>query len=209
MTAVQCFSMKTIRAFIAIEMPKNIQEYLRSVSDGLQAKLGQKSIRWLSVENIHLTLKFFKTLAVNEVEVIVASLQELLAEIAPFELKLSGLGIFPNPQRPRVIWLGVQAHPELVNLQQGILNETMRLGHRAERRPFSPHLTLGRLRRDVPPPVLAEINRVVGNQKPNLSNGIKVQEIVFFHSELKASGAVYTKLFAAELGRQAEELQKN
>ena len=189
-----------MRAFIAIEIPKNVQESLRSLSDGLQTKIGPKSIRWAPVKNMHLTLKFFKNISVGDIKFISKILQEVTREFAPFDLWLGGLSIFPNPQRPRVIWMGVEDHPRLIALQQELNGAMVEAGYPAERRPFSAHLTLGRLRRDVPSSDFAGINHEVENEKADLRIEIEVREAVLFRSELKASGAEYTKLIIAKLG---------
>lgn len=189
-----------MRAFIAIEIPKSVQESLRSLSDGLQTKLGPKSIRWAPVENMHLTLKFFKKISMEDVEFVSKILQEVAKEFAPFELGLGSLGIFPNPQRPRVIWLGAEDHPRLIALRQELNEAMVGAGYPAERRPFSPHLTLGRLRRNVPSSDFAGINQVVENEKADLRREIEVREAVLFRSDLKTSGAEYTKLIIAKLG---------
>jgi len=189
-----------MRTFIAIEIPKRVQESLRSLSDRLQTKIGPKSIRWTPIENMHLTLKFFKKISMEDVEFVSKILQEVAKEFSPFELGLGSLGNFPNPQRPRVIWLGLEDHPRLIALQEDLNEAMVGAGYPAERRPFSPHLTLGRLRRNVPAAEFAGINQVVENEKVDLRRKIEVREAVLFRSELKASGAEHTKLSNAKLG---------
>jgi 2'-5' RNA ligase len=149
---------------------------------------------------MHLTLKFFKEISEKDVEVVSKILQEVMKEYTPFNLRLSGLGVFPNPQRPRVIWLGLEEHARLIKLREDLIDEMAIAGYSAGRRPFSAHLTLGRLRRHVPSSDFAGISRAVEDVKVDLKHEIEVEEAVLFRSELRASGAEYSKLFSAKLG---------
>lgn len=199
--------MSVIRAFIAIELPEGLRIPLQELSSRLQRGLAGKSIRWLPIENMHLTLKFLKNLALADIELLSNALQPALADVYPFELELKELGLFPSHQRPQVIRLGIESHPDLIRLQQHIERETARLGYPAERRPFSPHLTLGRVRRNVPSTEWTEISQSIDDEKPSFVGRIRVKEAVLFRSELRSSGALYTKFSTVRLGNPNKEPQ--
>jgi len=189
-----------MRAFIAIEIPPKIKAELSSLSNQLHSNLVGQSIRWLPIENIHLTLKFFKELPRKDIDLVSTIMRELMAEYLPFNLKLNELGVFPHPNRPQVIWLGIKQHSRLYKLQEDLSEELVKLAYPAERRTFSPHLTLGRLRRNVPSSDFAQINQAVQNVIVDASCVFTVKEALLFRSELSANGAKYTKLFGAKLG---------
>ena len=108
--------MPVIRAFIAIDLLPDVQDCLEQVSSQLKDQLGEKSVRWVPVQNIHLTLKFLGDVSINNLDV----LQEILTAEAllhkPMEISIGRLGAFPKIRRPRVIWVGVEAPPELMAL---------------------------------------------------------------------------------------------
>ena len=138
--------MSMLRAFIAIELPGGLQKAISQVIERLQLPAGKSVVRWVQASNIHLTLKFLGDIAPTSLGVIEEVLKTEAGLHSDFRMEAGGLGAFPNTKRPRVIWLGVDAPPELTSLQRGIDSATAKLGYASETRPFSPHLTLGRVR---------------------------------------------------------------
>ena len=105
------------------------------------------AVRWAALDGLRLTLKFLGSIDGARVEEITQGMHRACRESAPFRLTLSDLGVFPNENRPRVIWAGVQGDLDSVmKLQAGIETEMSALGLTPEKRPFTPHLTLGRVR---------------------------------------------------------------
>ena len=94
------------------------------------------------------------------------------------------------------------------NLKKGLQKELVQLGYPAEKRPFSPHLTLGRVRRSAEHKDLAIFRKVIEHQRQDLGSTIKVNEIVLFRSELKSTGAKYSKLHSAEAAKNDKEFDK-
>ncbi len=112
--------MSMLRAFIAIELPVGLQKAISQVVERLQFPAGKSAVRWVTVSNIHLTLKFLGEVAPTSLGVIEESLKTETALHPDFRMEAGGLGAFPNIKRPRVIWLGVNAPTELTSLQRGI-----------------------------------------------------------------------------------------
>jgi 2'-5' RNA ligase len=124
-----------------------------------------------------------------------------VSQHASFGLKFGGLGAFPNPRRPRVIWIGIQAPAGLEALQHGIEAAAATLGYPSEMRPFSPHLTIGRVKQNVSTAEVKNIRTALEATKVGALGTALVSAVHLFKSDLKPSGAVYTRLFSAPLGK--------
>jgi len=188
-----------IRAFIAIEMSPEIQKQLDQVSSQLKDLLQGVPIRWVKVENIHLTLKFLGDVSITNVEVIQKMLAAEVAGHHPFEISVGELGAFPDTRRPRVIWIKVQAPPELTAVQFGIETQTERLGYAREERLFYPHLTLGRVSRGARSGDVHRISEAFDTVKVGFLGATRVKAINLYRSDLKPGGATYTCLYSAKL----------
>jgi 2'-5' RNA ligase len=112
---------------------------------------------------------------------------------------IGGLGAFPNVRRPRVIWVGTEAPPELNALQRAIEAETHKLGYPIEERPFSPHLTLGRISQNARPEEVTQVARALSMVNIGEIGRVHVGQLHLFRSDLRPSGAVYTSLYSFPL----------
>jgi 2'-5' RNA ligase len=190
--------MDAIRAFIAIELPGEIQEKLGQLIRQVQEH-APKAVRWVPANNIHLTLKFLGNISPSNLNTLIASLQMEALRHRVMQFCVGGIGAFPNRSRPRVVWAGVTAPPELLVLQQGIDRETSRLGYPGEERGFSPHLTLGRVSQHAN----AQEVRQVGDALARMSVGelgwVVVKQLILFRSDLQPGGAVYSQLAKSPL----------
>jgi 2'-5' RNA ligase len=189
--------MNSIRSFIAIELPAAIHQKLAEVIQGMKGPRTQ-GIRWVPAENIHLTLKFLGDVSPTQMNALHQVLQRVSQEPA-FSISVSGTGAFPNPHRPRVIWAGVKAPGELAALAAWIDRETIPLGFPSENRPFSPHLTLGRVSQNATPEQVRQIAAVVAEQNTGLLGTAEVKEITLFRSDLRSTGAEYSALLKIPL----------
>jgi 2'-5' RNA ligase len=193
-------SLSVIRAFIAIEMSAEIRRGLDHVTAELKQRLKDVPIRWVPVENIHLTLKFLGDVSVSNIEMLKKILAGEAARHTGFEISVGELGAFPSTHRPRVIWVKVEAPPALAYLQAGIENETARLGYPREERSFSPHLTLGRVARNAGPADIRRIGDALEAYKVGFLGAAPVRMVNLYRSDLGPGGAVYKCLFNASLG---------
>ena len=195
--------MEAIRAFIAIELPEDVRRKLDEVSRQIQSRAGEearRAVRWVPASNMHLTLKFLGDVSTGNVEALARMIRTETAQHSRFEMILGGLGAFPNPKRPRVIWAGSEAPGELSALQKAIEAETRKLGYPAEERPFSPHLTLGRIAQNARPEEVVQVARALSEVKVGELGRVSVERVHLFRSDLRPSGAVYTSLYAFGLG---------
>lgn len=194
--------MEAIRAFIAIELPEDIRQKLDELEKKIQARAGEaarKAVRWVPANNMHLTLKFLGEVSSGNVEALAGMLRSEAGRHASFDLTVGGLGAFPNLHRPRVIWVGVQAPVELSSLQKAIEGETRQLGYPTEDRPFSPHLTLGRIAQNARPEEVAQIARGVEDIQVGELGRVRVERMHLFRSDLHPSGSIYTSLYNFQL----------
>lgn len=188
--------METIRAFIAIELPPDIQTGLNRVLKQLAP--ATKAVRWVPAANIHLTLKFLGDTPVDKVEQLKNAIKIEALQHEPFEIQAGTLGAFPSPRRPRVVWIGVQAPNELSELAEGIETATIPLGFPSEGRPFSPHLTLGRVSQHAAQDEINKLADLLLKTQVGSLGTAKVTGVHFFRSDLRPGGAVYTSLFQAD-----------
>ena len=192
--------MSQIRSFIAVELPPDVGEVVERVVRGLRASAGE-AVRWVRPEGIHLTLKFLGDIDVDSVPEISRALDRCATAAKPFGLTLEGVGVFPNPRRPRVIWVGLGGALEpLIGLQQFLEVELEGLGFARERRAFSPHLTLGRVRDGASQHQVKAISDTVVAASVQPGVVFSIRELALMKSDLRPSGAVYTRLHTARLG---------
>lgn len=190
--------MEAIRAFIAIELPETIHQKLDEIEKQIQTRAGERArraVRWVPASNMHLTLKFLGEVSTGNVQALAQILKNEANRHARFELTIQGLGAFPNLRHPRVIWVGTEGPAELANMQKAIDAETRQLGYPAEERPFSPHLTLGRISQNAHPDEIAQVVRALSEMQVGMLGQVPVERIHLFRSDLRPAGAVYTSLY--------------
>lgn len=184
-----------IRAFIAFELPERIISSIRNVQDGIK-NYGFK-VRWVRPENIHLTLKFLGDIEEADTEVVGGTISEAVKGYGPISLAAKGIGVFPGIKRPRVIWVGLTGQMEsLIDLHESLDENLETIGFPRENRPFKGHLTLGRAKGNIDPKRLFD---AMEEFKGFESETFVANQIILFKSELKPSGAVYTKLRSVSL----------
>jgi 2'-5' RNA ligase len=183
-----------LRCFISIELPQALKQKITSVIERL-VKTGA-DVRWVVPENLHVTLKFLGPTPGNLIPDIEEKLRRAAGAHGRFTLKLSGAGAFPNERRPRVVWIGLVDSDELLGLQRDIDASMEELGFEREDRPFSPHLTLGRVKSPRGNIALAkELDALRGFD----IGVVEVGSVSLMKSELSPKGSKYTELFAAPL----------
>ena len=193
--------MDLLRAFIAIEIPARVQDEIQAATASLQNTLGPDLVRWVAPRNLHLTLKFLGDISPASVEILQQMLRTESGQHRPFEIRLEGLGAFPTVHRPRVIWTGLVAPGALDSLQRGIESASARLGYEAEERPFSPHLTLGRVKQNLTTAGLQRVRMALEQTQIGDLGTARVEALHLFRSDLQPGGSIYTRLFSANLGR--------
>lgn len=188
-----------LRSFIAIEIPTEIQTVILRETKNLRQILKKWLIRWVPQENIHLTLKFLGDVSPANLDNLKDRLFQELHQIPAFDISVRGLGAFPNPRRPRILWIGVEAPHELTVISQTIESVASHFGFIPEMRPFSPHLTIGRVNQHASGNDLQQIRTGLEHTDVGYLGTATVRGIHIFQSDLHPSGAVYTQLHTIPL----------
>lgn len=191
--------MAVIRSFIAVDLPDALNTALEEASHQLQEALSGSPVRWVPVNNIHLTLKFLGDVSEKNIRVLQTIVQTEAANHKLFEISVGGFGMFPNAARPRVLWVGVEAPDELMSLQRRIDMETARLGYAPDQREFNPHLTFGRVSRNASPAQVRKISDILKKHKIGFLGAARIETVTLFRSDLSPDGAVYSKISTASL----------
>jgi len=177
-----------MRAFVAIDLPEPLRAALAQAQQTFRSACPEA--RWTRPEGIHLTLKFLGEVSDAQLKQVVEALANLGA-LKPFPVDLKGFGFFPQTQRPRVFWVGVEAPPELADLAARVDRAMEKVGFLREQRPFTPHLTLARFHVPRPQPVLEAA--IAAHETASLGR-FEATEFFLFESKLSPNGAQYRKV---------------
>ena len=185
-----------MRLFIAVPLPDQVRAALGQLQERLAE--AQADVKWVEPANLHLTLKFLGDMPEGQVPAIIEALATAARSAARVELGLGALGAFPSMASPRVVWVGLHegAQPLAALAQQlELLGRTFGWPH-AER-PFSPHLTLGRVRSPRGRAQLVHALREAAWRPPS---PWPATAVTLYQSVLSSSGPRYTALADAPLG---------
>lgn len=175
-----------IRTFIAIPLPERVQTILGDVSRDWSQQIPDRSVRWVKPQLMHITLRFLGDTVVGSIPTLSAALDEITAQRTAFTLRLAHTGCFPNENRPRVIWVGLQGQLDAARaLKQEIDKALIPMGWEPEGRSFRPHLTVGRVK---------DSRRVKGFRwEADIEPlPVPVRSILLIESELRQTGPIYT-----------------
>jgi 2'-5' RNA ligase len=184
-----------VRLFLAINFPPAVQREIANATAPLRECAPE--LGWTAADRLHLTLKFLGEQAESRVEPFAASLAKTAVQHRELLMTLGGIGAFPNFRRARVVWMGVGPDPRLELLHHDIEVAFDALGCELEGRPFRPHLTLARVREQLPVERMRELWRVA---KPiDYSTEFIVRSVDLMRSDLSSGGPKYTTLVSAPL----------
>ena len=186
-----------IRAFIAIEIDAATVDKIAAAIDQLRPSMS--GIRWVAPTNFHLTVKFLGNIDERKIDPIGAALADQLRPFPRLTINAKGLGVFPSPRRPRVLWVGLYGS-QLISLAARVESALALLGLARQEKAFAPHLTVGRWRQGKRADRSLEQEL---NQWSHYEFGKSpVDEVILFQSELKPAGAIYTRLKVIALKRE-------
>ncbi len=189
-----------IRTFIAIELEEAQRSALAQAQARLKGFSAGRLVRWVAPESIHLTIKFLGGVDAGMIPALERAVQTASAQIPPFDLTIGGIGAFPNPRRARVVWVGLSGQTLMAEQLAGRLEaECGALGFAREERPFSPHLTLGRVKRETRPSDLPLVGEMIEKAGVGELGQLHVSHVSIMKSDLRPTGSVYTQLAAIPL----------
>jgi len=190
----------TVRTFVAIVLEPEVLHALERVQERLRALDGGHACRWIGTEGIHLTLHFLGGVPEERLQQVLDAVARGCQGFAPIDIDIVGLGCFPDTRQPRIVWAGVREEAgRLAGLQRAIGRELGHAGYPPERRPYTPHLTIGRVRRDSTRADVAALGRSVAAQPQELIAAMRAASVHVIRSDLHPSGAVYTVMATTEL----------
>lgn len=191
----------TVRTFIAVPFPQAVLDGLAAVVRRLDRAVPSRSVRWTRPESVHLTLKFLGDTPTAQIPDISQALAAVARANPVLMLSVGGLGCFPNLNNPRIVWAGVEEPSgNLLALHNAIEGALHPLGYPPEKRRFSGHLTLGRLRRGTGRSDAAQVGEAVKKTRLDPMPGIAAAHYSLIRSKLKPSGAEYITLAEFPLG---------
>lgn len=189
-----------LRSFIAIALPPQV----RLAAGNVQKILLANGIRlkWVRPENLHLTLRFLGDIDRKQLPGIETAIGAAVKDVIPFVLNARGFGVFPNMRSPRVVWMGIEGDLDpLMRVYRRLGEELTPLGFPPELRAFTGHLTLGRVAGRTSPQLLED---AVSTADRIESGKFTVDRICFMKSDLRPTGAVYTRLAEIFIGKNQE-----
>jgi len=177
----------TVRAFVAIELNLEVKDTIRQVQNHFKAL--DCNVKWVKPENTHLTLKFLGNVKLKRINPLIETLYILFKNMELIPTELTRLGAFPNSERPRVFWIGLQDREEkILQLAESIETSLGGIGFKKETRAFAPHITIGRLRS---PKNLAALRTELAQYTLPATPVWTIPSVTLFKSTLTSSGPVY------------------
>jgi len=186
-----------VRLFLAIPVR---EEILRSLERGVgRLRESRAAVRWVKPVAIHQTVKFLGEAESDRIKALVTSMTAVCDDFAPFPITITGMGAFPGLRSPRVIWAGVRETSGILEKLWIMTEETAEnLGWTREKRGFSPHITLGRVKGSLNIARLSEAIRSLENEHWGEQ---EVRDLVLYRSHLKPEGPEYEKVHVFPLGK--------
>jgi 2'-5' RNA ligase len=186
------------RLFIALELPETVKDALVAAQHALRDSM--LSVRWVAHPSLHLTLHFLGETDQALVAPIGAVLRQALGSHLAPRLHLTHLGAFPSLTRPQIVWAGVGGDLDrLTDIHAALAQPLAALGLVLDQRTFTPHLTLGRVKRDADAAALAQLGVALRNAPAPDETPFIAEHVTLFRSELRPGGPIYTLLDRVEL----------
>jgi len=184
-----------LRTFIAVSLSSSVLAGIEKLIRTLQPSV--EEVRWVEPKNLHVTLKFLGDVSLNDLPQLIRAVAQSVSQTYSFDLTFQGFGVFPSRESPKTIWIGCrEGSQELEQLAENIGDGLLSLGFPKESRRFSPHLTIGRVKKMKKGSSLMPI---LDEQQDRLFGSCSVSEVQIFSSELTRQGPVYDELAAVPL----------
>ena len=191
----QICQMDKVRTFIAALIPAEVRRRLAEVEEKLRAS--GADVKWVPEENFHITLKFLGYVEPERLEAVVRAAESAIKGLSPFDVSLSGVGAFPKPSRPSVVWIGItEGGEELKALAERIEAAMERIGFGCEQRPFSPHITAGRVKS---PGKLDRLREIIERLREEHVGSFRAESVAVMRSDLRPTGPIYTEIANCKL----------
>lgn len=186
-----------LRTFLAIDLPSTMHVTIAQKEESLRRDL--TGLNWVNSKNLHITLKFLGDTPETKIDDLKQVVQQAVKGVSPFVITLRGFGAFPDKRSPRTIWTGIDSDQNVLDdLALQVEASVISLGFPEEDKPFRPHLTLARIKKDH-----GEVSQAIEKSgvltDPFIFGRLLVEQVTLFKSDLRPTGSVYTKLWAVPL----------
>lgn len=181
--------METKRIFVAIKIRNT--EQIHKIFRKLQVDLRDEYVKWVDVNGIHVTLAFIGNVDTCRIELITNCLENCAAKFSGFDLQIKSLGVFPNINKARVLWFGVDTSEQIFEIRNEIVKQLDNIVEIADKR-FHPHLTIGRIKKVIKNPEY--FNEIIQNYSNWEDEKLHVSEFSLMESKLSSKGPNYVVL---------------
>ena len=190
----------TVRCFVAVRLAENLKKPAAEIMDTLR-RTGA-DVKWVEPHNLHFTLKFLEEIEWSRLDSAASAIDRALNGVTRFTVSLGGVGAFPGGVRPRVVWIGVSSGAaDLSSLAAKLDREFEKEGFPTERRPFSPHLTLGRVRSSSG---AAALSAAIIALKHLTMGSMRVSAVHLMKSTLTPNGPIYREIRSWDLPERSD-----
>jgi RNA 2',3'-cyclic 3'-phosphodiesterase len=179
-----------VRLFVAVNLPDSEKQTLAEILSELQELA--LPFRWVEPDSLHITLKFLGQVSGAQRIGLTDALAAAVAGIPPFDVGIGGFGVFPKKNKPNIIWVATTAPPQLLELQQHVETRTEPLGFPREARPFHPHITIGRAKKQGARVDSAQLDRILASLV--YKSIFRVESLDLMRSHTDARGARYERI---------------
>jgi len=190
-----------VRTFIAVDFPPFMLERIAEITGFFKTLTSEKDLKWVETKNLHLTIKFLGEIDEQKAVQVKRTLPDALKDQHSFEIEISGLGMYPNRNKPRVIWLGITGADPLADIYDVMNSKLAKLEIQPEHRPFSPHLTIARIRKNTDYTTAQQIGKVLSKYQVDPLGTVTIAQVHFYQSVLTPSGPIYTRLHSIDLNQ--------
>jgi 2'-5' RNA ligase len=187
---------EVIRTFIAVPLSDKLKQDVDRLIVGLKPLAS--GISWVKAANLHFTLRFLGDIDSSSIPTLKKAIESQIGNFSKFDINLSGLGCFPNMNRPRVIWVAGGGEIEMMkSLASGVEEACRQSGYGEADKPFAPHLTIGRVK------FPSGIEKLIEKMKTTRfeTEPFSVEKVIIYKSDLTPRGPIYTSVGEVMLGQ--------
>ncbi len=183
-----------VRSFVAVWPPPELLERITDTVRRWMRRIGTTGVKWVSPQNLHLTLEFLGNVRASTLDDLRARLRSACGSFGAFEVEIAGAGCFPDPARPKVLWLGMRGEVERMRVLQRTAGDACKgFGEPRDGKPFSPHVTIARfdwLSREQ----IGHVRRIASDASESELGAWSVDAVTLMRSDLGSGGSRYTVL---------------
>jgi len=190
-----------MRTFIAIDFSPEIREKIGEIIKYFKTQTPDYALKWVETQNLHMTIKFLGEVSEGHLQTIKDVLSDTLKGSGAFEIEVTGMGMYPSTQKPRVIWLGVEGSEPLKDIHETLDLALQKASIPPDKRGLSPHLTIARVRKNVETLIVQDIGKTLSQFKIDSLGKCTIDKIVLYKSTLTPVGPIYDPVLSIPLDK--------